>query len=191
MRSLSRVQTLFKVCKIISLIVFILSIIGAVGCLIGLITLPMTQDVIINDGLTVTEYLEREGISLAGAYAAMVSGLTFCGVNIFISKYAEILFKRELALGTPFDRDFSKSIRKLGITQIIVVIACGIISAIVQGVIFVALSVKGKVDFSSAGSIVFGIVLLLLSLFLDYGADLVEQNKKPVENENPVPDIDK
>ena len=171
MKSLRIIQILAKIARVICIIVFVCSIIGAVGCISGLIALPLTQDAIVIDGKTLAEYLLEKDIPIEKAYAAMATGLASCGVSIFLSKYNELFFKREIELGSPFNDEIVKRMRKVAIVNIVVSlvlsVACAISISIVENVTKINMSFR----FDYFSSIGYGISLLIISLFCDYGAE--------------------
>ena len=86
MRSLKIIQVLAKIIWIICKVLFILFIIGAVGCLMGLALFGLVQNVKVNADQTVAQLLAEKGVETALAYAGMSAGLISCGGGIFLAK---------------------------------------------------------------------------------------------------------
>ena len=104
MKSLSVIQILAKIARIICLIVFICCIIGAVGCAVGLLVFGVSKDLVIQDGKTLADLLAEKNVPIVMAYSGMAVGIVACGVEAFLAKHAELFFKRDIANGTPFDK---------------------------------------------------------------------------------------
>jgi len=182
MKSLKRLQTLFKVARILCLIFFILAIIGASGCLIAFIILPAISQLPAGNGKTVAEVIEKEAGPMYIIYANIAAGLMSCGASIFLTKYSEVFYRNVEKIGTPFRRDVAKKMRKVGLVSIIVSLSVGLLIVIVVSSIILANRGKGSADFSFGFTFFYGIFLLILSLFCDYGADLAEAKSQEDPN---------
>ena len=176
MKALKTIQTLCKVVKIICIIVFVCSVIGLVGCVIGAIVLPAMKDKVINDGKTLEMILLENKVSYTTAFASTIIGAISCAVSIFLSKITWMFFNKELALGTPFNKPLVKEMRKLALIHIIVSFVLLIGFAIAVGVIKANdKSMQDLKNFGDVGTIGFGISLLIVSLFCEYGAEKEEE----------------
>ena len=177
MKSIRIIQVLAKIARVICIIVFVCSIVGAVGCMVGLIVLPLCKDIVVSDGKTLAELLIEKDMPLYKVYCALAVGLTSCGVSIFLAKYNELFYKREIEIGTPFNKEVVRDMRKTAIvniiTSLVLVIACSIAVAVVSNINKADMSFKFEY-FSSIG---YGITLLILSLFCDYGAELNQKQE--------------
>ena len=175
MKSLKIIQVLCQIARVIFLILFILCIIGAVGCTIAFIVMPIVQNFPVDEGKTMGEIMTEEGVSFPDVYTGLIVGLFSSGVGIFLAKINEQFFVKEINKGTPFDHEIVKDMRKLALTCIITTVAYSIVTAIavliVQAINHVDLSFK----YDLLSSISWGIFLLIVSLFCDYGAELNEQ----------------
>lgn len=180
--TLNTIQKLAKVGRILSKIVFIFAIIGAVGCLVGIVCLAagLGSSVKIG-GLTIRGLIEREGnVTVGTMYAAMASGLILTVCEAILARFAELYFQHELAAGTPFTLPGANEMKRLGILAICLPLGGAIAAGIVHGVI--AALMKGVEDFSyrDAGSISLGIMFLVTSLILRYGTErMAEAGQKP------------
>ena len=59
MKALATIQKIAKAGRILSKIVFICSIVGAAGCLIGLITMPLIPEGLRIGGLSIHGFIEK------------------------------------------------------------------------------------------------------------------------------------
>ena len=187
MKSLKVIQVLFKIARIIALIAFILCIIGAAGCAIAIIVLSIMKDMVIVDGLTFAEYLASKGVEFGAVITYVIFGMVTCGFNIFLAKYSELFFLRELKQGTPFTKDMVKDMRKYGLVYIIVSLAATVVLVVAYGITAIFIKSLGKYDYSyHVGSIIYGLFFIILSLFCDYGAERDEElaNNTPQEIDN-------
>ena len=182
MKSLKRVQTLFKVARILCLIFFILAIVAASGCLIAFIVLPSISGLPAGNGKTVADIIEQNAGPMYLIYANIATGLMFSGACIFLTKYSELFFREVEKIGTPFRHEVGKKMRKVGLVSIIVALSVSLLIVIVVASIIAANRGSGSADFSFGFSIFYGIFLLILSLFCDYGADLEEAKSQEDPN---------
>ena len=178
MKALRIIQVLAKIARVICVILFVFCIVGAAGCLIGLITLPLSENIVIFDGKTVVEFINEKGGSMSKAYGGIVAGLLSCGVGIFLSKYNELFFKEEIELGTPFKMNIVKKMRKVAIVNIIATVALSIAVGIAVVIIQAIYHEDINLDLNLFSTIGFGISLLIISLFCEYGAEKEEGNQQ-------------
>ena len=176
MRSLRRIQILCKAGKIICLVLFILSIIGCASCLISLPFLGLLKGFSF-DGQTFEEWLAEEGMNMPTLYAAVIVGAVVSGEGIFLTKYNQIFFGKELKEGTPFTGSFVKYMRKVAIVNICVSLGVAIVLAISVAICRALLPINAfNYSTYSVSTIWFGICLLVLSIFIEYPIE--EQNAK-------------
>lgn len=175
MKALRIIQVLAKVMRVICLVIFILTIIGAVFTLLGLIIVPVLQDQVLYDGKTLQMLLLEKNISMAQVYAGLSVGLLSTGVGIFLAKYNESFFAYEIKEGTPFKMEVVKRTRKNALVNIIVSISLVILSIIVVGIISGIYKTKFNFNYSLVSSVGYGLALLVISLFCEYGAEKDEK----------------
>ena len=184
MKSLKIIQTLCKIARVICIIIFVLSIIGAAGCLIGIILMPALKDEVIYNHKTLEQLLEKNGTNFNVALTAMIMAFVVCGVSIFLSKYTELFFKKEIEVGTPFNKDIVRRMRVLGVVHIVTGI---LTTVIVSSVIAIAVASNPDVEnsrnfnLSNVSSLWFGIAMLIISLFANYDVEKEEALKKESE----------
>ena len=174
-KSLSVIQTVFKVLRIICKVALILCIVGGVGCGIGLICalfIPFIPNEII------ALFSDEIHIGIGDIIIPCLSGLAVCVSEAVLFYFSERYFKNELEAGTPFTYEGSKEIFRLGVLCI----------AIPFGVSFFvgALQLIGKglngTEISTSFSIGRGLVLMLASAIFKYGAE-ISQGDTDRENE--------
>ena len=187
MKSLRRIQILSKVAKVICIVLFVMAIVGAVGCVLGLSLFSLALPFEIKEGVTLEAYLAEKGVSVAAAYAGMGTGLFMCGVSIFLSYYNKLFFERELKEGTPFSMVIVKDMRKTALVNIITNVAACTIAAITIAIVRVSYPSIPKFDYSLVSSLWFGVCLLILSLFCEYP---VENSTAPKAKEDVLPSED-
>jgi len=175
MKSLRIIQILSKIAWVICKIIFILCIVGASCCLLSLIILPIMKDVVIYENTTFTVLLMEKGTDLPTAITAVAIGLGVCGVSIFLAKYTELFFKKELDLGTPFNKVIVRDMRKLALVHVIASLVMIIAIAITVAIVRHFYPDLPKFNDHYGGSIGFAITMLIISLFCDYGAEKEQQ----------------
>lgn len=182
MKSLRIIQIIAKIARILCFILFIVCIVGAAGASIGLIVLPLVKDMVIDsqNGTTLAEYLASQGSPVEFLYINMVVGIFACGEGIALCKINERFFKDELAIGTPFDHSVVSNMRRTGLINIIVSVAVSILCAIAVAIVQAINHLEVSSNYSLFSTVSFGLLLLLLSLFCDYGAELKDA-QKPVD----------
>lgn len=176
MKTLNTIQTLSKIGRIFSKIIFIFSIIGAAGCAVGMACLPFADTSIIKiGGVTVYGLISNQaGIQLKGLYSPMAGAMIICIGQAILAKFAQNYFTHELAAGNPFTSDGANEMRRLGILSISISIAALILSQIVSGIIaeFVGCSEVLKLD--SGDDVAIGIMFIVMSQLCKYGAELTQ-----------------
>lgn len=177
MKSLRIIQVLAKICRIVCIIVFVACIIGAAGCFVALVILPIVKDIVVHDGKTIAELIAQDGkTNVNTIIAACGMGLFGCGVEIFLAKYNELFFKKEIEVGTPFKKDIVKEMRIVAVVNIAVSLSAVIMVGIALGIVRALVRDLQHFDNYIGTPIGYGIALLIISLFCDYGAEL---NEKP------------
>ena len=164
-KTLSNILTVFKVARIVAKVVFILCIVGGVGCLISLATLTIAGS------LLTAEFIVEEGESLTASYLNCITGLITCIGEAVIAFLAERYFKNVLSVGTPFTFDGSKEIFRLGIASIIVSVATTVVLGITLGCFLLIAPELANADVSTSISISTGLFFLFMSLIFKYGAE--------------------
>ncbi len=177
-KTLSNILTVFKVVRIIAKIVFILCIVGGVGCLLGSTILPMVG------GLLPTRLLEAEGIDISSATLACVIGVVACAGEAVFAFLAERYFKGVLDAGTPFTFEGAKESFRLGVTSIVISVAVSVIAGILALIIALISPMSvAESDISTSVSISTGLIFMFLSVVFKHGAELKEVAAVGEENQ--------
>lgn len=168
MKSSEKVLKIIKILKIISLIAFICAIISCVGCVIGSVSVGVLGK-------------NEEFLSLLTSYGVefnyntylcvCISGAVECAFLIPVYYLAKKFFASVLEKGEIYDKSNVKSMRKLGWIHIILSISCSLVIAII------VTCFKVDIAFSNSLTIILGVIYLIFSFFVDYGADIKKENE--------------
>ena len=175
MKTRNTIQTLAKIGKIISKIIYVCCIVGFCGCIVGIVSLAVGAETFKLGGVTIHSMIENnEGMNLPTLYASMAVGLLFCAAEAVLCRFAEIYFKNELADGDPFTLRGAKELLRLGILTIAIPLGTGIVCSIGVAIadnVYPGIEKLSVGEFSSVG---LGVMMIVLSLFCRYGAELNE-----------------
>ncbi len=169
MTTLQMIQKTIKVFKIISLVMMILSFVGAAFMLtcVGVYMAESNATVriegaaaLIQDIAGRTEYNDVIAVLWCNAVLCITDGILLSAVFSYLSK--------ELKDGTPFTKRGEKQIRHLGVK----VIVLNTVASIICGVICSCYNVARPENIINVVTIVLGITLIILSLVFRYGAEL-------------------
>lgn len=185
-KTLSHILTVFKVVKIIAKVIFILCIIGAAFCTLGLIVLPLA-------GLA-SEFLPEEtlaelGLTISASYVGVFTALIVCIGEAVFAFFAERYFGHVLASGTPFTLGGSKECLRLGLMSIILSVATSVAAGIASFVLLLLDPYSvGEFDITMSVSLSTGLFFLFLSLIFKHGAELQipAPAAEPVKVEEPA-----
>ncbi len=173
MKTLNSIQVLARIGRIVSRIIFVFCIVGFCGCAAGILSLALGMEGFRLDGVTIRGLIENSsGMDVPTLYAAMASGMVFCAAEAVLCKFAEVYFRKELADGTPFTRHGAKELLRLGILAVAVPLGAAILCAIGTSIAGIAYPGMEKLSFGEGSSAGLGIMLIVLSLFCRYGAEL-------------------
>ncbi len=180
-KSLKTIQTLSRLGKILSKIVFIFSIIGAVGCVIGAVAFAFGGTEILQAGeVTINGIISNdENLKADVLYSSLAVTFIMCFGEIIIAKVAENYFKNELKDGTPFTERGADEMRRLGIVTICVSLGTAILSGIVLGVIKAYFPEAGELPVEGFVSVGAGLAFLALSVVFRYGSTLIVPEPVP------------
>lgn len=183
MKALNAIQILAKIGKVFSKIVFVFCIVGFCLCIAGIVSLALGAEAFKIGSVTITSIIEKNAeMNVPTLYAAMAIGILFCAAEAVLCKFAERYFKNELADGTPFTQRGAGELFRLGILTIVLPLAVVIVCAIGVSVAQNILPEIAKVSTGDFASVGLGVVMLILSLFCQYGAELREGENKEKEN---------
>ena len=173
MKSLQTIQKTFRVFQTLSKIAMVLSFVwaglAALGLLCGIVwnwggnVFGVNQELL--HSLTVTGGLtEMIGVLLVDFILALTDGILL----VFALRY----FKAEQADGTPFSHSGADLMKRLGILLIVLPAVATILVGILHG-IFDMVQIEAA-DVGNGTSVMMGIMLILVSLILRYGAEMEE-----------------
>lgn len=166
MTNLEKIQKGMRVLQILSKIILIFAIVGVVLASIG--ATLVARDVANMEN----QFLHFISVTAEMSKGQIVGTLTAAAVSLLlggiITAFSYRYFTAELKEGTPFTNAGADRIKWLGIMQIVLsVISTGIIDGIYEKI---GLAEWNRFD--DAGSITFGICLILLAMVVRYGAEL-------------------
>lgn len=177
-KTIETLQTVSKVGKIISKVVFILCIVGFCGCACGIIGLAIIPDGFRIGGVTIRGIIEEKGdLSIGTCYAAMAVGMIYCAGTAVIAKMAELYFVHELDAGTPFTFDGAKELMRFGIFYFCIGIVTSAVAGIVYAVMKKVFDNVAEFNGNFSVSLITGAIIIIMSLLCRYGAEISAQSK--------------
>lgn len=177
MNTLNTIQTLSKIGRVLSKLVYICCVIGAVGCAVGMASLPFADSGILKIG-GVTIYgliVNRADIELNSLYPLMTGALIICVGQAVTAKFAQGYFLHELVAGTPFTLSGAKELFRLGVITICVPLGSLMVAQIVSGILAGFLDCGDTFQTDSVDSVTLGVMFLFMSLLCQYGAECEER----------------
>mgnify|MGYP005777501451 FL=1 len=183
MKTLKTIQTLSKIGKVLSKIVFIFSVIGFCGCIAGLIGLCFENgDFIKIGGVTLHGLIsENLGFDVKNVSAILSEGLIIYAGEAVLAKFAELYFKNELKAGTPFTLAGAKELLRLGILSLAISTGCAMVGSIVEGIVAGLIKAEETaaidIHFDNSSNIALGVMFIVVSLLCRYGAELWENRE--------------
>ena len=176
MNTLKTIQTLAKIGKVFSKIIFVCCIVGFCGCIVGIVSLALGAETFKLGGVTIHSMIENEaGMNLPTLYASMAVGLLFCAAEAVLSKFAEIYFRNELADGDPFTLRGAKELLRLGILTVAIPLGTGIVCSIGMAIADNFFPEIEKLSYDGYASVGLGITMIVASLLCRYGAEVKEE----------------
>ncbi len=164
MKSLERVQKLSKIISIFVQIIFVCCIVALVGSVLGILSVA-----IIGKDPAVWAQISRDAqttVTFDMLMCYCIVGAILSAGEIALYYYVKEFYKKELTIGTPFNKEIVRDMQKIGILHIAIPLGTLILSSIVMAIFRV------DVDFANIGDLTIGLVYLALSFVFDYGADL-------------------
>lgn len=176
-KTLNTIQTLSKIGKILSKIVFIFCIVGAVMCAAGIAVAAFGAEAIKTAGIDFGSFIDGGKEMTAELLSAvLVSGIVSCIGEGVTAKFSEIYFKNELKAGTPFTFDGAKELLRLGIIAIAVSLSCSVVNSIVYKI--AGFSGSSDVGSDLGSTIGIGIMFIVMSVILKYGAEKMQNDNR-------------
>ena len=180
-KTLHTIQKLAKLGKVLSTIVFVLSIVGAAGCIVGAVCWELfgNFEIKVLGGITIHNIVESEtGLVGGGVYTACATGFVLILGEVFLAKFAQRYFKHELEAGTPFTLEGAKELKSLGIKAIVIPLISYAAASIVFAIMSRFLQMGGgefKVELTI--DLGLGIMFIVGSLLCKLGAQQSGEKK--------------
>ncbi|MBP5459624.1 MAG: hypothetical protein J6Y62_05650 [Clostridia bacterium] len=175
MDTLKTIQTLAKVGKVLSHIVFVFSIVGFCLCAAGIVSLALGGDTLQLGGTTIHGIIENEtDLNTPTLVSVIAVIMLYCAAEAVLSKFAEVYFKNELADGTPFTQRGAKELLRLGILIIAIPVGTVILASIALSIADNFYPTIEKVSYDEYTSVGMGVMAIIMSLFCRHGAELLE-----------------
>lgn len=178
MKSLQTIQTLSKIGKIISKIVYICCMVGFIACAVGIVAISIGGNTLISDNATLNDVLNSEAVSMGTALATLIAGLLLCAGEYVVARMAYRYFDNELNAGTPFTFDGAKELMRLGIFAIGINIVSAFLAQVAQSIISMVMENVEALTLEGGDSIAIGVMMIVMSLFCRYGAELLSNQTK-------------
>ncbi len=179
MKSLNTIQTISKIAKVFSSILFVFSIVGFCLCTVGILSMAFDIESFKLGGVTFESILQdKADLSEGALYAVAAQGMIYCAGAAVLAKFSEVYFRHEIDAGTPFAFDGAKEMMRLGILCVCISIGEEIIASIVTSVIAKTFADAAALDMDTTGAVTVGIALIFISLLCRYGAELADNNAK-------------
>lgn len=187
-KTLSTIQGLMRLGRVLTIITLVFSIIGMVGCAVGGVALYATGDLIIETeqgDITLGELVYDETMAtMEMFYFVIIVAFLACMTEVIISDRMAKYFKFELSEGTPFTFEGAKKLKKVGILAIVLPIVVEIVAAVIA--VFLLANVpealpateSTSTEITYASSLGTGVMMLIFSLIFKHGAELNEAQKK-------------
>lgn len=172
-----------KIAKIVSIIVFWCSIVGAAGCALGLISMvPLANVVVEEGGRTFRELITAKATqNWSTIIVEMVYGMLLCGGAIVGAYFSKKHFTNELERGTAFTHEGGKELMILGAIHAgnwtVAVSIASVVGALVEYLTGEQISV----NWASGTIWIEAIVLVVLGVYLRAAAEKLEVKKDIVE----------
>lgn len=174
MKTLKTVQTLCKLGKIFSTIVYVFCIVGFCCCAVGLLCCALGLKGIELEGKSLELILfENTGVTMGTLYVTIALAALVCAGQAVLAKFAQHYFKRELTDGTPFTLGGAKELQRLGILMICIPIGTSVICSIVYEIIAKLTAVADSVNIEIDSNIVLGAVFILMALICRAGTEML------------------
>lgn len=182
MKSLQTIQKIFRVFEILTKVAMILAFVGAGLLLLGLVCgiALSSAGTVISGGLE-TLYDLTSSTSFYEMVGTLLVDFILTLTDAILMLHAHRYFSREQADGTPFTGHGADQIRRLGVMMIVLPAVAAILAGVMYGIF--ALSQVDTADFGNGTSAAMGIMLILGSLIIRYGAELEANQAAAKETE--------
>lgn len=137
MNTLNTIQKLSRIGRVLSKNAFVFSVIGICGCIAGLFSLCFGNGSLIKiGGVTLHGLVSEEyGYNIKSISAARSGWMVVRAGEAVLAKFAEVYFKNELSVGTPFTLAGARELLRLGILTLAIPTGCAVAGSIVEGIL--------------------------------------------------------
>lgn len=169
MESLTRIQKIFNVFKVLTKVAMIISIVWGVLALVGVACGMVWKNggTVIGADFDVLRELTHT-TALDEMTARLLSDAVFAFTDVILFGFAYAYFRIEQEDGTPFTQKGADTIKKLGIR----IIVLPLVAIIIAEIIYECFGVGVYEDWGNSESVTLGIMLILVSVVFRYGAEL-------------------
>ena len=167
MDTLKILQKLYRLGRILSKIAYVCAIVAACLCAAGIASFALGAGTLRLGGVTIRGLVRADtSLSEGALYAAMTAGLIVMAGEAVLSRFAAGYFAQALADGTPFRAESARSLLRLGI---LAEIACAVLEKTSSGAV--------ELPLGADGSVVLGVMFIVLSLVCRCAAEQMEVQK--------------
>lgn len=172
-KNLTTIQVLAKIGKIISEVMFIVSLVGVIVCLVYFSSVFAVEELGIEGTKIMGMVIKGSEHSMELTGYACIYGLIVCAMQAILCRYSYRYFKNELAAGTPFTYEGAKELMRLGILTIVLPYVVLIVHEVAAAILPEAQEIVAD-DMTEIG---FGIMFIVCSVIFKYGAELEAERK--------------
>ncbi len=165
--ALSTIQTFHKLGRILSTVVLVISVLVFVFSLTGAVLAAFGLESMVYELFSV-----ENPVSSGALYLAISSAFLSSLGEIIVSRYAVRYFKAELKAGTPFNSDNAKRLRTLGILNIVIPVTVVIIKSVFHMVLQKRFGDIGENEYELISPVAIGLMFIVLSLVCRYGSEI-------------------
>lgn len=182
-KTLTTIQTIYKIASIVSMVIFVCTIVGACMSLIGLsIYCTLGTEGLQIGGVNIKGLIDDlNNLSNEDVIYALASSTIICTTVAVVFRFIVTYLKKELVDGTPFTKRGAKELFRLGIIEIVLFFVTSIILEIVE----VIINLNGKIVNAQLSdrplSIWVGLMFIFLSIIYKYVAEKDEYSKNEEE----------
>ena len=181
MKTLNTIQTLSRLGRIFSRIIYVASLVGAILCAFGIFGLVAIPDNFKLGGTTIHGLIElSDKLNLGTAIAGAAEVLIMCIGEMILASMAVRYFQHELDAGTPFTFEGADELKRLGICAICIPIASYAVAEIVYQIIKHFMTGVREFPGSDPVSVSLGVMMIVASLLCRHGAGLASKSDTTV-----------
>ncbi len=180
MKTLNTIQKLSNAGRILSKIVFIFCLVGAIFCAVGLTFQSLLPESFKLGSVTIHGIVETsEDLSQGTSYAVLTAGLILCVGEAVLSGLAGRYFKNELAARTPFTFAGAKELIRLGVCAICIPLGTKLIADVAYQIFANLMPNVAEMELDGTLSVGLGIMMIVAGLLCRHGAE-ISQGEAPV-----------